>query len=106
MVSPIFNRVQTIPANCENLTCWCPKKRYTSASVQRDLYADYQREQMTPKDLLKRLEHRKPKTDVDGERLLDALTAQARELSKMKKVDGVVIDAYRLTYLINLLKKL
>lgn len=76
------------------------------ASVQRDLFADYQREQMTPKDLLQRLEYRKPKTDLDSERLLDNMIVQAREISKMKKVDGVSIDAYRLTYLINLLKKL
>lgn len=41
--------------------------------VQEQLFADYQRNELTPKQLANMLEHKRSKTDVDAERMLDAM---------------------------------
>lgn len=76
------------------------------SSVQRDLYVEYQRDGLSVKQLAKRLEVRRAKGDVDGERVLDRMIRDARDLQAMKKVDGVDVDRYRLDYLRRLLAKL
>ena len=75
-------------------------------SVQESLWADYQRESMTPKQFSKALERQAAKTETDAERLLDAMIKQARQLSAMKVKDGVAIDMYRVGVLKRLLDKL
>ena len=74
--------------------------------IQKGLEATYQREQMTPKQLEKHLRGQTAKTDEDAERILDSMIKSARDLSAMKKRDGVAIDLYRLNHLKKLLAKL
>lgn len=75
-------------------------------SEQRNLWADYQRDQMTPKQLERTIERKAPKTDVDVERALDSVIATLRDVSAWHKRYAADIDLYRVNYIRKQLDKL
>ena len=75
-------------------------------SVQEQIWADYQREEMTPKQLEKSLERVSPKTDADVERALDSVIRTLRDVSAWHKMHGAAIDLYRIDYIRGQLDKL
>lgn len=66
---------------------------------QRTIWADYQREDMTPKQLARSLERKAPKTDVDVEHSLDQVIAILRDVQAWRKRYSVDIDMYRIEYI-------
>lgn len=75
-------------------------------SVQKALWADYQRDGMTPKQLAKSMERKARKTDADVEHALDQVIQILRDVSAWNKTDGALIDSYRVNYIRNQLDKL
>ena len=77
-----------------------------SEGAQKNLQADYQRDQLSPRQLERVLTASAGRTEADAERTLDAMIRMARELSAMQKKDGVAIDAYRLEHLKGILARI
>lgn len=74
-------------------------------SVQKQIFADYQREKMTPRQLERSLMHENPKTDTDVERALDSVIKTLREVAAWQK-KGAAVDTYRVDYIRKQLDKL
>jgi ParB family chromosome partitioning protein len=77
-----------------------------SEEAQHSLWADYQREQMSPRQLTKRLERKAPKTDRDVERALAQVIDLLTDVSSWNQQYGASIDTYRLNYIRNQVDKL
>lgn len=75
-------------------------------TVQKQIFADYQREGMTPKQLEKRLVHASPKSDADVERALDSVIKTLRDVSTWQKKYSAAVDTYRVEYIRRQLDKL
>lgn len=75
-------------------------------SVQEALWADYQRDNMTPKQFEKSLERESPKGDVDVEHALDSVIRTLRDVSAWHKKYGAAVDMYRVDYIRGQLDKL
>ncbi|MBO7675302.1 MAG: ParB N-terminal domain-containing protein [Atopobiaceae bacterium] len=75
-------------------------------SAQHTLWADYQREQMTPRQLERSLERKAPKTDRDVDQALDQVTKLLRDVSAWNAKYGAEVSAYRLDYIRRQLDKL
>lgn len=73
---------------------------------QKSLWADYQREDMTPKQLAKTLERKAPKSDVDADRALDQVISSLRDVLAWRSKYGVDVDLYRVEYIRKQLDKL
>ena len=70
-----------------------------STDDQHTLWADYQRDQMTPRQLTKSLERKAPKGDRDAEQALDQVIKLLRDVSSWNATYGAAIDSYRLNYI-------
>lgn len=77
-----------------------------SEDDQHSLWATYQRENMTPRQLTKSLERKAPKGDRDVERALDQVISLLRDVSSWNQKYDAAIDAYRLNYIRNQVDKL
>lgn len=75
-------------------------------SVQKQLLADYQRENMTPKQLDKQLKRIAAKSEADVENALDGIISTLRTISAWKAEYGVRIDTYRVDHIRTQLDKL
>ena len=75
-------------------------------SVQRQLLADYQRNDMTPKQLEKMLAFEAPKNDVDIEHALDQVIRTLRDVSAWHRKYGAAVDMYRVGHIRTQLEKL
>lgn len=76
------------------------------AKAQKRLWADYQREQMTPRQLAKRLEHKSPKGSADVDRTLDQIIKMLRDVSAWQRKYGAEVDLYRIEYIHKQLDKI
>ena len=74
-------------------------------SVQKQIFADYQRGKMTPRQLERSLAHENPKTDADVERALDSVIKTLRDVAAWQK-KGAAVDTYRVDYIRKQLDKL
>ena len=74
--------------------------------VQKQLLADYQRDQLTPKQLDKQLKRESVKTEIDVENALDGIIRTLRTISAWRSEYGVRIDTYRTDYIRNQLDDL
>lgn len=77
-----------------------------SEEAQHNLWADYQREELTPSQMSKRLEHAAPKDYRDVERALDQVIGLLRDVSAWNKQYAATVDTYRLNYIRNQLDRL
>ncbi|MBQ9042804.1 MAG: ParB-like nuclease domain-containing protein [Eggerthellaceae bacterium] len=75
-------------------------------SVQEAMWADYQRDGMTPKQFEKSLEREATKSDVDVEHALDSVIRTLRDVSAWHKKYGAAVDMYRVDYIRGQLDKL
>ena len=75
-------------------------------SVQRQLLADYQRDNLTPKQLEKTLDYVAPKTEVDIERALDQVISTLRDVAAWHKKYGAAVDMYRIEHIRTQLSKI
>lgn len=75
-------------------------------TVQDQLWADYQRDNLSPKQLERMLHHESPKSDIDVEHALDAVIRTLRDVSAWHKKYGAAIDMYRVDYIKGQLEKL
>lgn len=73
---------------------------------QKALWADYQRGQLTPRQLVKRLDSKAPKGGADVDRALDQVIRTLREVSAWQKKYGAEVDLYRIQYIHKQLDKL
>ena len=77
-----------------------------SEAKQKQLWADYQRDEMTPRQLNSHLTEERPKSDADAEHALDSVIRTLRNVSAWKAKYGVSIDTYRTDYIKGQLDKL
>lgn len=75
-------------------------------SVQKQMWADYQRDEMTPKQFEKSLERVAPKGEVDIEHALDSVIRTLRNVSAWHTKYGAPVDMYRVDYIRGQLDKL
>ena len=68
-------------------------------SVQRRLLADYQRDELTPKQLEKTLDYVSPKTEIDIERALDQVISTLHDVAAWHKKYGAAVDMYRVEHI-------
>lgn len=77
-----------------------------SEKEQRALWADYQRDQMTPRQLSKHLDKQAPKGDRDVQQALDKVTDLLSQVSSWHHKYDAAIDSYRLSYIRHQIEKL
>lgn len=70
-----------------------------SEAQQRTMWADYQRDNMTPRQVAKKFERTAPKGDRDVERALAQVIDLLRDVSSWNQKYGAAIDTYRLNYI-------